>query len=80
MDNSDENMSNKNGRSDFDRASTYEKYQQSISREIPGKPMPRHEKYGDPSPLNQDRIPTYKDLVCAYLWTQTAIRQSDMLS
>ena len=67
MDNSDENMSNKNGRSDFDRASTYEKYQQSISRERPGKPLNRHEKYDDSSPLNQDRIPTYKDLVCAYL-------------
>ena len=64
---------------DIRKQEIYNKYRIKIEKERPGKPMQSHPKFGKPSPLNSDRIPTYRNVICAILHNQSVIRMKENL-
>ena len=59
---------------DKTRQEVYKNYENKIGRERLGKVMSKHLKFGQPSPLDSGKVPSYKDVVCAILHRQLIIR------
>ena len=58
----------------------YQKYLNKISKERPSKPPSYHPKFGQPKPLESDKLPTYCELAASFLQKQSEIRHRDSLT
>ena len=57
----------------------HQKYVDKLSKERPSKPPSFHSKFGQPKPLESEKLPTYCELAAAFLHKQSTIRQRESL-
>ena len=57
-----------------DNKKVYEDYRIKINKERPNKQFNKHPQFGQPSPMSAEKVPLYRDLLLAFLYTSSSMR------